>query len=114
MGRIQNHVDENEEIRTLKAQVYRLKKELDNVQVKAELYNEMINVAERHFNIRIRKKLVPSSIDLRTKDVHRCRVVRLCRLLGVTKQAYYKYDEKKVLNRIAEEEFVIQFIFFNP
>lgn len=52
----QNHVDANEEIRTLKAQISRLEKELDNAQIKVELYNEMINVAERHFNIRIRKK----------------------------------------------------------
>ena len=34
----------------------------------------------------------------------------ICVLLGVTKQAYYKYDEKKVLSRIADEEFVIQFV----
>lgn len=52
----QNHVDANEEIRALKAQISRLEKELDNAQIKVELYNEMINVAERHFNIRIRKK----------------------------------------------------------
>lgn len=51
-----NHVDANEEIRALKAQISRLEKELDNAQIKVELYNEMINVAERHFNIRIRKK----------------------------------------------------------
>ncbi len=52
----QNYIDANEEIKALKAQISRLEKELDNAQIKAELYNEMINVAERHFNIRIRKK----------------------------------------------------------
>ena len=49
-------------------------------------------------------------MDLRTKNSHRYHVEDLCVLLGVTKQAYYKYDEKKVLQRLAEEEFVIQFV----
>ena len=48
--------ESNEEIKALKAEIAHLKKELNNAQIKAELYNEMINVAERHFNIRIRKK----------------------------------------------------------
>ena len=52
----QNHMDTNEEIKALKAQITRLEKDLDNARIKAELYNEMINVAEQHFNIRIRKK----------------------------------------------------------
>ena len=52
----QNHLDTNEEIKALKAQITRLEKDLDNARIKAELYNEMINVAEQHFNIRIRKK----------------------------------------------------------
>ncbi len=71
----------------------------------------MINVAEQHFNIRIRKKnWCQVVLDLRTKNAHRYHVGHLCGLLGVTKQAYYKYDEKKVLSRIADEEFVIQFV----
>lgn len=49
-------------------------------------------------------------MDLRTKNSHRYHVGDLCVLLGVTKQAYYKYDEKKVLQRLAEEEFVIQVV----
>lgn len=49
-------------------------------------------------------------LDLRTKNSHRYHVGDICVLLGVTKQAYYKYDEKKVLQRLAEEEFVIQFV----
>lgn len=56
-----SHIDANEEIKALKAQISRLEKELDNARIKAELYNEMINVAEHHFNIRIRKNLAPSS-----------------------------------------------------
>lgn len=57
----QSHMDTNEEIKALKTQITRLEKDLDNTWIKAELCNEMINVAEQHFNIRIRKKLAPSS-----------------------------------------------------
>jgi hypothetical protein len=37
-------------------------------------------------------------------------VASLCRLFGVTKQAYYKHDENSVLLKIAQEEFVLQYI----
>lgn len=52
----QNHMDTNEEIKALKAQIVRSERNFNNARIKAELYNEMINVAEQHFNIRIRKK----------------------------------------------------------
>ncbi len=52
----QNHMDTNEEIKALKAQIARSERNFNNARIKAELYNEMINVAEQHFNIRIRKK----------------------------------------------------------
>jgi hypothetical protein len=32
----------------------------------------------------------------------------LCKPFGVTKQAYYKYDEQEVLVKVAREEFVLQ------
>jgi hypothetical protein len=31
-------------------------------------------------------------------------------LLGVTKQTYYKYDENAALLKVAQEEFVLQYI----
>jgi len=37
-------------------------------------------------------------------------ITSLCSLFGVTKQAYYKYDEHVVLLKAAQEEFVIQYI----
>ena len=37
-------------------------------------------------------------------------IMSLCSLFGVTKQAYYKYDEHVVLLKAAQEEFVIQYI----
>lgn len=63
-----SHTESNEEIKALKAEIAHLKKELNNAQIKAELYNEMINVAERHFNIRMRKNLAPSSIGPAHKE----------------------------------------------
>jgi transposase InsO family protein len=34
----------------------------------------------------------------------------LCRLFGVTKQAYYRYDEHAALLKVVQEEFVLQYI----
>lgn len=44
------------EIKQLKAEKARLESELRMADMKADLYNEMINVAEKQFNIQIRKK----------------------------------------------------------
>lgn len=49
-------------------------------------------------------------MNLHAKDVRKYPVNHLCRLFGVTKQTYYKYDENSVLFKIAQEEFVIQYI----
>ena len=43
-------------------------------------------------------------------DPSRYHVKRLCKLFGVTKQAYYKYDENTVLRNAAQEEFAVSFI----
>lgn len=34
----------------------------------------------------------------------------LCQLFGVTKQAYYKYDENRLLKRVAQEQFAVTYI----
>lgn len=44
------------------------------------------------------------------KDAKAYHVSRLCGLLGVTKQAYYKYDENIVLRRVAQERFAVEYI----
>ena len=43
-------------------------------------------------------------------DPSRYQVNRLCKLFGVTKQAYYKYDENSILRNAAQEEFAVSFI----
>jgi transposase InsO family protein len=49
-------------------------------------------------------------LNLHAKDVRNYPINVLCKLFGVTKQAYYKYDENAVLAKVAQEEFVIQYI----
>ena len=43
--------------------------------------------------------------NLHARDPRRYEVKSLCELFGVTKQAYYKHDESKVLERVARENF---------
>ena len=47
---------ENTEIKDLQAEIARLKKELAHESLRADAFNELINVAEKQFNISIRKK----------------------------------------------------------
>ncbi|WP_077196803.1 transposase [Prevotella ihumii] len=47
---------ENTEIKDLQAEIARLKKELTHESLRADTFNELINVAEKQFNISIRKK----------------------------------------------------------
>ncbi len=48
-------------VKALQAEIRRLKKELAHESLRADAFNELINVAEKQFNISIRKKLAPSS-----------------------------------------------------
>lgn len=47
---------ENTEVKDLQAEIARLKKELTHESLRADAFNELINVAEKQFNISIRKK----------------------------------------------------------
>ena len=44
------------DVQSLQEELQRLRAELLNVEIKAEAYNELINVAEAKFGIQIRKK----------------------------------------------------------
>lgn len=46
---------------------------------------------------------------LHTRDGKRYGVVSMCRLLGVSKQAYYKHEDK-LLDLLCEESFVVSFV----
>lgn len=48
--------------------------------------------------------------NLHGRDSRQYRVGSLCRLFGVTKQAYYKHDENLVLLRASQESFVVAYI----
>lgn len=49
-------------------------------------------------------------INLHAKDPKRYEVQVLCELFGVSKRAYYKHDESKVLTRAAREVFALEYI----
>jgi transposase InsO family protein len=49
-------------------------------------------------------------VNLHAKNAKAYPVEGLCKLFGVTKQAYYKYDENAVLLKASQEEFVLQYI----
>ena len=49
------------DVKALQAEIARLKKELAHESLKSAAFNEIINVAEKQFNISIRKKLAPDS-----------------------------------------------------
>ena len=47
--------------------------------------------------------------DLHAESAAECRVSELCALLGVSKQAYYQYDDNAALAKAAGEEFALQY-----
>jgi transposase InsO family protein len=49
-------------------------------------------------------------MNLQAKDALEYPVFGLCKLFGVTKQAYYKYDESATLLKVVQEELVLQYI----
>jgi transposase InsO family protein len=49
-------------------------------------------------------------VNLHAKNVREYPVEVLCKLFGVTKQAYYKHDENSVLRKAGQEAFVLQYI----
>ena len=48
--------------------------------------------------------------NLHANDPERFTITGLCRLFGVSKQAYFKRDENSVLKKIAQEKFVVDYI----
>ena len=49
-------------------------------------------------------------MNLHAKDPSRYKVEPLCKLFGVSKQAYYKHDDESSHKYMAQEEFVLQYI----
>ena len=88
-----------------------LKKVLAQESLRADAFKELIDVAEKQFNISIRKKSWRQVVrNLHAKAPEHYRVAGLCRLFGVTKQAYYKYDKNRLLERVAGKEFAVFYI----
>lgn len=47
----------SEEVKVMKAENLKLRQQLRDAELRADLFNEIINVAEKQFNIPIRKKV---------------------------------------------------------
>ena len=59
----------------------------------------------------LKKKSWRQAVDnLRARNPKRYEVQHLCELFGVTKQAYYKHDDSKVMARVARESFALEYI----
>lgn len=101
----------NSETALLEAQIKELKAQLRAAELKACAYETMVNVAEKKFGIAIRKKTWRQTIDvLLRQGCPYGGVTALCKLFGVSKQAYYKArkeptDETKVL----VEEIIVKY-----
>ena len=48
--------------------------------------------------------------DLHAESATECQVAELCWLFGVSKQAYYQYDEDAAHAKAAREEFALQYV----
>lgn len=48
--------------------------------------------------------------NLHATDRRKYKVVELCKLLGDTKQAYYKRDDNKLMDKAAQEAFAVNFV----
>ena len=48
--------------------------------------------------------------NLHARDKDKYPIETLCRLLGVSKQAYFQRDEDVLMRRIAQEEFALSYI----
>ena len=100
-----------EETEALQKRVKDLEARLLQAEIKAEFYDEMINVAEAKFKIPIRKKSWRQTVgSLHARDSGRYPVGHLCGLFGVSKQAYYQYDDDAVLSKASREEFALQYV----
>ncbi len=53
---VQSALQVSEQVQALQSEISRLRKELERETMRADLYNEIINVAEKKFDICIRKK----------------------------------------------------------
>jgi hypothetical protein len=90
-GKAKGNTGSSKDTDSLEAEPASLREELKYQRLRADAYDEMINVAEEQFNIKIRKKAAPNSDKpAYTRQAGRYPITALCRLFGVTRQAYFK------------------------
>lgn len=82
-------ISENEEILALRRALQQKELKLKKEKMRADFYDEMINVAKKKFNIPIRKKA--------------------CLLFGASKQAYYKHNDDS-FEKASHARFIVEYV----
>src|SRR5687768_4866893 len=82
--------------------VRRLQRELYEARLEAKLYKTMVEVAERDLGIPIRKKIWGQVVTI-VRESEEASQQTLCRLLGRSRQGYYKLQRREEREAIKAE-----------
>lgn len=78
-----------EKVRVLERKNARLEKELEVKDMKAEFFDLMIDIAEEEYGVDIRKKMLTRTVK-RYTEMKPASISGVCRLLGISRQKYYR------------------------
>lgn len=78
-----------QKVRLLERKNTRLEKELELKDIKVEFFDMMIDIAEKEYNIAIRKKHLSRAVT-QYKEEKSLSISEVCQLLGINRQKYYR------------------------
>ena len=85
-----------------------LERKLQHAQMTADFYQTMVDIAEERFGIEIKKTLIQT---VKQGSMHKkYNIIKLCHLVGKSRQTYYKSINKQSLSSGFEEEIIIDTI----
>lgn len=91
--------------------IARLEKELKEMRLKADLYKEVIDLSEKRYGINLLKKSWRQAINnLHAQSPKKYPIETLCRLVGISKQAYHKQKGESATRKADLEAFAIEYI----
>jgi len=71
----------------------KVQKEAELEKLRAHAYDKMIDLAEQHFNIPIRKKVWHQTVSLLREEPSKASLKTLCGLFGYSRQSFYRENE---------------------
>ena len=98
-----------EDYKKLQEEIAILKKDLAQERLRADFYEEMVVFGKEVYGIDLKKVGTKVACRLHNRDKKLYGIVPMCRLLGVSKQAYYKHIDK-LMFKMAQEAFVVEFV----